>query len=393
MRDREQEAGTLGLSALFVTTVPITLEVFLIPFARHFRREGWRVDALANGASGDPALQGEFDTLFDVAWSRNPLSPSNLIGTARRVKRLVADGGYDVVHVHTPIAAFVTRFALRKRRRGASPTVIYTAHGFHFFTGQRPLPHALFRTLERVAAGWTDYLVTINAEDYAAARRFGRIPSERVRLIPGIGVDIGRFSAGSVSDAERSAVREGLAVGPGQFMLTMVAEFAPVKRHEHILRAMAEVKDPDVVLVLVGEGPLIAAVSEMASSLGVTDRVRFAGYRRDIPAILAASDALTLVSAREGLARSVLEAMASGIAVIGTRTRGIADAVGEDAGWIVPIDDASALAAAIDEAAGDREETRRRGVAGRDRVSREFSLDRIIAEYEELYREATASSV
>ena len=109
-------------------------------------------------------------------------------------------------------------------------------------------------------------------------------------------------------------------------MLTMVAEFAPVKRHAHLFEAFAQVADPRVVLVLVGDGPLESTLREKAVALGISDRIRWAGYRRDIPAVLAASDALVLCSEREGLNRSVLEAMAAGKPVIGTETRGIADA-------------------------------------------------------------------
>ncbi len=382
----------MGRSALFVTTVPITLEAFLLPFARRFRQHGWRVDALSNGASASPALDGEFDHRFDVAWSRNPLAPSNLLGTAARVRAIVAEGRYDIVHVHTPIAAFVTRFALRRLRGDDRPAVIYTAHGFHFYSGQAWLPHALYRTLERIAARWTDYLVTINAEDFDAARALGGINPSHVRFIPGIGVDLARYGDDAVNPAETAAVRTGLSIAADAFVLSMIAEFAPVKRHRLLLDAFALTQTPGAVLVLVGDGPLEEQVRGYAESLGIADRVRFAGYRRDIPAVLAASDALALVSAREGLPRSVLEALAAGRPVIGTSTRGITDAVGDTAGWIVPAE-AAALAAAIDAAAIDPAETRRRGEAARVRAAREFSLDAVIADYEELYREAVASRV
>ena len=106
--------------------------------------------------------------------------------------------------------------------------------------------------------------------------------------------------------------------------------------------------------MLVGDGPLEAQIRASVDRLDLSARVRFAGYRRDIPAVLAASDALLLCSEREGLNRSALEAMAAGVPVIGTNTRGIADAIGgPNAGWIVDKDDAAALAVAIDEAAGD----------------------------------------
>lgn len=381
-------------SALFVTTVPITLEMFLAPFAGHFRAQGWRVDALANGASENDGIADAFDHRYDVAWSRNPLDVRNLAGTAAEVRRIVMAGGYDIVHVHTPVAAFVTRWALRRlRRRPGGPVVIYTAHGFHFYRGQRPVPRLLYRTLERLAARWTDYLVTINAEDEAAARSFRGIPAERVRRIPGIGVDIDRFADGAVPDAAVATVRNGLGVADDAFMALMIAEFAPVKRHLHLLRALACVREPRVVVVFAGDGPLEEPMRLCARELGVTRRVRFAGYRRDIPALLAAADALVICSEREGLNRSALEAMAAGRPVIGTDTRGITDAVGPEAGWIVPKDDVDALAAAIDGAAADPAEAARRGAAGRKRAASEFALDRIVEAHEELYREALASRV
>ncbi|PKQ30210.1 MAG: glycosyltransferase family 1 protein [Actinobacteria bacterium HGW-Actinobacteria-10] len=377
-------------SALFVTTVPITLGAFLVPFAAHFRAQGWRVDALSNGATQYAPIYATFDNRYDITWSRNPLNPNDLFDTWARVRRVVIEGGYDVVHVHTPIAAFMTRYALRSLPEKERPVVIYTAHGFHFFKGQGLLGHAAFRTMERIAAPWTDYLVTINRQDFEAARRFRGIPAERVRYIPGIGVDVDRFAEGVISAQEAASVRRKLDISDDAFMLTMIAEFAPVKRHDLVIDALSRVAAERVVLALVGQGALEAEIRDKAARLGVVDRVRFAGFRRDIPAVLAASDALTLVSQREGLARSALEAMAAGKPVIGTDTRGISDAVAT-AGWIVPGNDPVALAEAIDAAAGNRDEARRRGEIGRKRARREFSLNRIIDAYEGLYLEAIES--
>lgn len=378
-------------SALFVTTVPVTLEVFLAPLARHFRERGWRVDALANGATSCEALEPSFNACFDVAWTRNPLSPGNLVVTAGRIRKLVTEGRYDVVHVHTPIAAFVTRFALRGLRAAERPVVIYTAHGFHFYKGQGALRNMLYRTMERLAARWTDYLVTINEQDFEAAKAFGTIEPARVRLIHGIGVDMDAYAEGAVTPEEAAAARASLLVPPNAFLLLMVAEFGPVKRHAHLLEALTRVRDDRVMAVFVGDGPLEQSVRERVSQLGLEPRARFAGYRRDVPALLAAADALVLVSEREGLPRSVLEAMAAGTPVIGTRIRGIADAVGNEAGWLVPKDDLDALARAIETAATDPAELHRRGALARARATERFALPLVIAKYDALYAEALST--
>ncbi|MDZ4168507.1 MAG: glycosyltransferase family 4 protein [Coriobacteriia bacterium] len=378
-------------SALSVTTVPVTLRLFLTPFARHFRMKGWRIDALSNGATTERALNGVFDERFDAAWSRNPLSPSNLIGTAGRVREIVEQNGYDIVHVHTPIAAFVTRFALRKLPAKTRPAIIYTAHGFHFYPGQNPVIAAGYRSMERAAARWTDLLVTINEVDFDAARRFGTIEPDRVRLIPGIGVDIEDFSPeASDTDASRELRRE-LDVSDDAFVLLMVAEFGRVKRHAHLVDALTRVTSGRVVVVFVGEGPLQDRIRKQVVARHIKERVRFAGYRHDVPALLAASNALILVSEREGLPRAVLEAMAAGRPILGTATRGITDAVGEDSGWIAPKNDALALARLIDAAADNPDDVRARGIAARQRVESRFALSSIISAYEGLYDEALLS--
>src|SRR5207237_617615 len=120
-------------SLLMVTTVPEMLYGFLLPFARHFRACGWRVDAMAQGVSSWPDCVQAFDRVWDMEWSRNPVHPRNMLVAPKGVRDLVAREGYDIVHVHSPVAAFVTRLALRRLRKQGKPRVIYTAHGFHFY--------------------------------------------------------------------------------------------------------------------------------------------------------------------------------------------------------------------------------------------------------------------
>ena len=150
---------------LMATTVPTTLRDFLLPFARHFRARGFRVDALARGTSGFAEVVAACDRVWDVNWSRNPLDPRNLWTTPGQIRGLVTREGYDLVHVHTPVASFVTRYALRDLRRRGAVRVIYTAHGFHFYQGGPRLRGGVFRGLEQLAGRWTDYLVVINRED------------------------------------------------------------------------------------------------------------------------------------------------------------------------------------------------------------------------------------
>ena len=377
-------------AALFVTTVASTLEAFLLALAGALRSAGWRVDALARGAEGRTALQSRFDQLFDAPWSRRLADPGNFIGAPGRVRELVAAGGYDVVHVHTPIAGFVSRYALRGMSGPSAPRVIYTVHGFHFFEGGSFIGNTVFRRAERTAARWTDYLVTMNREDFEAARSFGTIPQDRIRLVPGVGVDPATYRP---NEREGSTVRTELGIESGAFVVTMIAEMNANKRHALVLDAFSRMRQSRASsLIIVGEGPLLDALKARAASLNVHQRVHFVGHRSDVPAVLAGTDVLTLVSRREGMPRTVLEAMSTGVPVVGTRTRGIIDAVDDTAGWLVDGPNPDALAAALDFVAEHPDRAHERGATGRELVLARYSEATIVDAYLDLYREAIAQS-
>ncbi len=196
---------------LMVTTIPATLRAFLLPFADHFRALGWRVEAAAAGIEDVPALREHFDACHALPLSRNPLS-GDLLRAPAAIRRLVAAGAYDIVHVHTPIAAFLVRFALR----GRPVKVVYTAHGFHFHPHGQAAKNAVFRGLEAMAAHWCDAIITINRTDYEAACRFG---GPRVLYVPGIGIDLEAWAPGSCPQRKwnRRANRWPCPPGPSPF--------------------------------------------------------------------------------------------------------------------------------------------------------------------------------
>ena len=369
-------------SLLMITTVPDTLRGFLLPFAEHFRRRGFRVDAMAAGVSGCRDSVAAFDRVWEVAWSRNPLDLRNL-AAVRRVRDVATR--YDLVHVHTPVASFVTRLALRGRPRTGGPRLIYTAHGFHFYRGGPRLRGLAFRVLEQLAGRWTDYLVVINREDEEAARRM--LSAERVRYMPGIGVDLERYAPAAVSDTDVSRVRCELALGPAARLFLMIAEFIPRKRHRDALTAFTRLDRPDARLAFAGTGPLVDEMKRRAAELGVADRVHFLGIRRDIPALVRASVAVLLPSEQEGLPRSAMESMSLGVPVVGSRIRGTADLLEGGGGVLVPVGDLGALTDALARILDHPEEAREMGRRGRERVT-SYHLGTIITLHDALYEEA-----
>jgi len=376
---------------IHIATVSLTPRAFLRPFAEHFRAKGWTVDVMASGAASCDDCRSAFSHVFDVAWSRNPLHLGRIRRGIRQVRRVVSEGGYDIVHVHTPVAGFATRYALRNLRSPRGLKVIYTAHGFHFHPGGNPLANAAYYALETIAGPWTDHLVVINQTDYDVAVRRRIVPPDRITLVPGIGVDTDHYSPGAVSPESSQAARAELGLSPGNQLFLMIAEFNPGKRHEDAVRAMALLKNSNIHLAFAGAGPLLSSMQTLARTLGVARQIHFLGFQKDVRRYLGAALATLLPSLREGLPRSLLESLSMGIPVIGTDIRGIRDLVAGSAGYLVRTKDPEAIAQAMRRLADQPIEAKAMGQSGRDRILEQFSLARIIEQHERIYSHLLAT--
>lgn len=360
---------------LIATTVPVTIRAFLLPYADFFREKGWTVGAMTNGTV--PELAGHFDEIIDVSWSRNPLDPANLRECAR-IREAVGRGSYDIVHVHTPVAAFVTRLALR-RARASGLKVAYTAHGFHFHRGGGRARNLAFRTLERMAGQWTDKLIVINSDDLEDAKKFHVVGDSALCYMPGIGLDFSKYGADAADPGEAERIRAELGLAPEDVLYTMIAEFNPGKRHKDAIEALSLCKRTDIHMAFAGDGPLLHDMKELAKSLCVAKRVHFLGFRSDIPGLVRASRAAVLTSEREGLARSLMESACLGTPIIGADARGIRDVVLPDRGILYPVGDTLALRDALLRVASDP--------LPPAKPDPEWRIENLLTRHEALYRE------
>lgn len=372
---------------LFVTTVPSTLESFLLPFATHFRQKGWHVDAMADGVSKSSKCLQTFDKVWDVKWSRNPLAIQNFLFAPSTIKKLMLQENYDMVHVHTPVAALVTRFALKDFRKRGKCKVIYTAHGFHFHPLGNAIKNFIFVNLEKLGGNWTDYLVTINREDETAAKKHHLLPSDRIRYMPGIGVDLDYYSQNIVTDDDVSKVYHELGITKNNPLFLSIAEFTPRKHHCDVIQALAKLSRPEVHLALAGSGPLMDEMKQLASELGLTNQIHFLGNRSDIPNLIQASLATILVSEQEGLPRSILESLSMRTPVIGSKIRGIEDLLQDNCGLLVNVGNVASIASSMNWIIEHPEEAQIMGNNGKE-LMKSYDLSQIIQLHEELYEEA-----
>ena len=343
---------------------------------------------MANGISKDEVCKARFERVWEAEWSRNPVHPGNLM-MSRRIRDLAIEHEYDIVHVHTPVAAFVTRFALDRLRHDRKLQVIYTAHGFHFHAMGGTIRNRLFEFLERKAAQWTDFLIVINREDLAAAKEKNLMPLDRLTFMPGIGVDRSHYSGFSISQGDVNRFYEELGISADAPVLLMVAEFVERKRHADAIRAFSNIAPTGAQLVLAGSGPLLEPMKRLAAKLGAADRVHFLGLRNDVPVLMKASRAVILPSSQEGLPRCILEALSMGVPVIGSRIRGTTELLGRNAGLLVDVGDVDQLTEAMRLVIDDAAAAAKMGQTGQLQ-SEAYDLKHILRMHEELYEEALA---
>lgn len=372
---------------LIVATISDTLSAFFTYITRRLQANGWRVDGMASGVSKDTKCLELFDNVWDVDLSRNPLAPKNLLIAPQQIKDAVNKNGYDLVNVTTPVAAFVTRLALKDARKQGKCKVIYTAQGFHFYKGGALHRNAIFLYLEKIAGPQTDYLVVVNHEDGEAAKTHKLVPDERVRLIPGTGLNLERFDCSSITEDQILQVRQELGLKPETHLFLSVAEFIKRKHHGDILQAFALLNRQDAHLALAGDGILLEKMQQLAYDLGIQDKVHFLGFRRDIPVLVRASLATILASEQEGLPNCVMESLGMETPVIGSNIRGTRDLLEDGYGLLFETGDVKGLAFAIAYFSDNPQEAHSMGEKGRQSLS-SYDVPSILQKYETLYAEA-----
>jgi len=285
----------------------------------------------------------------------------------------------DIVHTHLAKAGALGRIAARI---AGVRTVVHTYHGsvFRGYFGQRE--SAVYLGIERALARITTRIVAITSGQKADLVDLGIAPSSKIVEIP-LGLDLDHFRELPAREAALSALglpREGRYIA-------IVARLVPIKDIPTFLRALALVTEslPDVRGLVVGDGPERGAVERLAQNLGLERRCRFLGWRADLPNVYAASDVVALTSLNEGSPVSVIEAMASGRAVVATAVGGVPDVVSEATGILVPVGDRRGFADAIVSLLRDPDRRAELGRKGREVAIRRFGSDRLIADIDRLY--------
>ena len=286
-------------------------------------------------------IKSEGVILHNIHFARSPFSSEN-IACYKKLKAIIDEHHFDLIHVHTPTVSILTRLAARKARKDGT-VVMYTCHGFHFHNAAPKKNWIMFYPMERIMSRFCDYIVTINQEDFHRAQTFH---APNVRYIPGVGVNLSRIK--NAASIDKHFLRKSIGIPEDGILVLSVGEMIPRKNHEVIIRAIAKAGIDNIYYAICGKGPLRESLQKLAETLTLGNRVKFLGFRKDIPELCNVADISAFPSRIEGLGLAGIEAMAAGVPLVSSNVHGILDYVKDGVtGYALNPDDVEGFANAI----------------------------------------------
>jgi glycosyltransferase involved in cell wall biosynthesis len=361
-------------------------ESLVLPFARSLDRESFEliVAGISGGVNADRIRETGTRVVDLGAHSLRDVS------AFRRLLALVREEQIDVMHAHLTYATIWSAIASRLTRVPAVATLHVSpiaTQALHPSLRHRLLTSARDTLMKRIANRWTHTVVTVSdalRQEYVQSG----LRASKTRVIHN-GIELDRFRRPKADVRQR--LESEFSIPPGAPIAVTVSVLRPKKGIEVLVDAVREVED--AIFLIIGDGPEKESWMELAHQKGVADRIRWAGYRTDVDALLAGADLFVHPSLDDAFPTVLLEAMAAGLPVVASRVGGIPEIVtDEENGLLVPPGNAKVLAIAI--ARLLRNETERnRMQQGAVRAADQFSARAWIDRLMSLYREVSLDRV
>jgi glycosyltransferase involved in cell wall biosynthesis len=374
----------LGVTHVVISLDAGGLERIVLGLVRFARARGHEPSVLCLERPGTLAAQVE---AIGVPLLCAGKRPGLRYGTIEKIRELLRRLKPDVVHTHQMGALL---YAGPAARREKVPVVVHTEHGNHI-ANQRAWSGVIrTRSLLYVAGSFAErfFCVSENIRDTVSAYR--TVPKQKVGVVLN-GIDTAAFD----SAGDREWLRQQLGIPHHCPVIGTVGRLNEVKRQDLLIRGFANVanREPAPHLLLVGDGPELQALRQLAADLGLSDRVHFAGYQAQPEHYLHLMDIFTLTSRLEGMPLAILEAWAAGRPVIASRVGGVPAIITEgETGILFDSGDEAALTQAMSRLLANPNEGWRLGEAGRAYVRSQFDLQVMAESYERHYRELLLKS-
>lgn len=369
---------------LFLSTVDSHIYNFHLPFMNLLKNKGFIVEIGALNTGFKDKIEKRGFKFYNIPFSKNPLSIKNLLSFFIIINLLIKNK-YVLIHTHTPISSFIVRIAAKICK---IENVIYTAHGFHFHEYGNKFKNYFYLKLEKFVGKYTKILITINNYDYEMALKYNIVPKDRLFLIKGVGIDAEFFNPNLIKSSVFKNYKELLKIKEDDFIIINISELKKDKNLFDLLKIINGIKKLNYKFkcLIVGDGPLKNKLNRMIKNLNLESNVILLGYREDVRELISISDIFVTTSIREGLSRSVMEAMSMEKPIVAYNIRGIRELVENNkTGFLIPYRNINLFIEKIEYFIKNPLERKRYGKEGRKKIQNEFKLDLILKNMEYIY--------
>jgi len=300
-----------GTKVLYCASSNRHLLHFHIPYIQKLEKMGVRVDILSSG-SPDDFPSNDF---IDIPFYKSILSPKNIKNIVK-IRSAILKGRYDFIILNTSLTAALVRLAIPSRLVKKTK-VVNISHGYFFGVNIPKKRSLMFKIIEKVLSRRTDYIITMNGEDFGYAKDYKLCKSE-VFFVHGMGYNEKKYNTAVRKKQSEKSIE-----------LLYVAEHSERKNHKELFYAMktAVENGSDLRLQLAGDGKLMDENRELTKVLGLDSRITFLGYLNDVVKVYKTCDYVVSPSKIEGLPFNIMEAMACGIPCVVSDIKGHRDLV------------------------------------------------------------------
>lgn len=365
-----------------LSAIDMTLNNFMYPLNRATKDQGIDVHCVSSkGPYYDNIIKDGFE-FHDVTIARK-ISPLQNLKSIMDLVKLFKKIKPDIVHVHTPVASVLGRIAAKIAN---VPVIIYTAHGFYFHDGMTEKQYKFYFNIEKYIGRFcTDYIFTQSEEDYDVAVKH-RFLSRRKRknyvcISNGIDLD-GKYNINHFSDNTKSFLRKKYNLKETDLVVSFIGRLVKEKGIIDLLEAYPLLNSNNVKFLVIGglpQGERDTDTFEKLKTYENNPNIIFTGHVDNVNEHLYLSDIFCLPSYREGMPRSIIEAMAMGNAVLATNIRGSREEVlHNETGFLFPTGDSQSIAKYIDDLAFDNEKLKTFKQNGLERAHELYDENKVV---------------
>lgn len=362
---------------LFVANTLRHLYLCHRPYLKYFHDNGYEVHTVSNSDK----LLDNVDKSYKIAIKRNPYSFEN-VKAIFELRKIIKQGQYDIIHVHTPMGSVIARLAITKKIKQKSK-IIYTAHGFHFYKGCPKINYLLYFPIEKILSKRTDMIITINKEDYDFAKKHFKT---NIKYIPGVGFDEEQFKT-KLTKNKQIELRNKLGLSNKDYVISYIAEISKRKRQTYLLKVISKMNLTNEKFLFIGDSTKSLKVRRLMHKYHLDNVVKIIDFNNNINEYLDISNLIVSVSKQEGLPLNIMEAMYKEKPIIVTDCRGNRDLIKHmENGVVVGLNNQLELISSIECLKNNPELSKKLGRNNRKLINN-YSIKKVLPMMENLYKD------